>query len=128
MKIVSDKDLFITTLGGTAVRFEAGVPREISEEIALLAIQQGAVEVGKEAPKEATVVSMPCAEVEEDIVVQEPVQDEKLIEVLQKLIEEADPNSFKNDGTPKAAVVNKMLGRTVRAEEREAAWEIALNA
>lgn len=123
MKIVSDKDLFITTLGGTAVRFEAGAPREISEEIALLAIQQGAVEVGKEAPKEE-----PTLEIEDEVVVQEPVQDEKLIEVLQKLIEEADPNSFKNDGTPKAAVVNKMLGRTVRAEEREAAWELALNA
>jgi sRNA-binding carbon storage regulator CsrA len=123
MKIVSDKDLFITTLGGTAVRFEAGVPREISEEIALLAIQQGAVEIGKEAPKEE-----PTLEIEDEVVVQEPVQDEKLIEVLQKLIEEADPNSFKNDGTPKAAVVNKMLGRTVRAEEREAAWELALNA
>lgn len=122
MKIISDKDLFITTLGGTAVRFEAGVPREIAEEIALLAIQQGATEVGKVAPKEATVV-----EVEEEIVVQEPVHDEELIEALQKLIEEADPNSFKNDGTPKAAVVNKLLGRTVRTEERETAWEIALN-
>lgn len=120
MKIVSDKDLFITTLGGTAVRFEAGVAREISEEIALLAIQQGAVEVGKEAPIELKIE-------EEVIVEEEPTQDDELIEVLQKLIAEADPNSFKNDGMPKAAVVNKMLGRTVRAEEREAAWEIALN-
>ena len=59
--------------------------------------------------------------------VEEPVQDEELIEALQKLIAEADPNSFKNDGTPKAAVVNKMLGRTVRAEDRETAWDIALN-
>ena len=121
MKIVSDKDLFITTLGGTAVRFEAGVPREISEEIALLAIQQGAVEVGKEAPTKLDIGDEVF--VEDEIVVQESVQDDELIEVLQKLIEEADPNSFKNDGTPKAAVVNKMLGRTVR----EAAWELALN-
>jgi len=121
MKIVSDKDLFITTLGGTAVRFEAGVPREIAEEIALLAIQQGAVEVGKEAPKELDIGDEDFTEYEVD------VQDDELIAALQTLIQEADPNSFKNDGTPKAAIVNKMLGRTVRAEEREAAWEVALN-
>ena len=121
MKIVSDKDLFITTLGGTAVRFEAGVPREIAEEIGLLAIQQGAVEVGKEAPKELDIGDEDFTEYEVD------VQDDELIAALQTLIQEADPNSFKNDGTPKAAIVNKMLGRTVRAEEREAAWEVALN-
>ena len=45
MKIVSSEDLRITTLGGTAVLFEPGVPREISEEIGLLAIQQGAKEL-----------------------------------------------------------------------------------
>jgi hypothetical protein len=64
----------------------------------------------------------------EEVAVQEPAQtDAELVEVLQKLIEEADPNIFKTNGTPKAAVVNKMLGRTVRTDEREAAWELALN-
>ena len=106
--------------------FEAGVPREIAEEIGLLAIQMGAKEYNdKYVEEEAAEV----VEFEEEIVVAEPAQpDQELIEVLQKLIEEADPNSFKTDGTPKAAVVNKMLGRTVRTDEREAAWEIALNA
>ena len=124
MKIVCSKDLYVTTLGGTAVRFEAGVPREISDEIGMLAIQMGA-----EKYDERKIEHQEAEEAEyEDIpLVQEPVQDEELIEALQKLIVEADPNSFKNDGTPKAAIVNKMLGRTVRAEERETAWEIALN-
>jgi hypothetical protein len=126
MKIVSSEPLRVTTLGGTAVLFEAGVPREIAEEIGLLAIQMGAKEYNdKYVEEEAAEV----VEFEEEIVVAEPAQpDQELIEVLQKLIEEADPNSFKTDGTPKAAVVNKMLGRTVRTDEREAAWEIALNA
>lgn len=124
MKIVSSKDLYVATLGGTAVRFEANVPREISEEVGMLAIQMGAEKydpnkVEKEEPEELVSDDTPPVE--------EPVQDEELIEALQKLIAEADPNSFKNDGTPKAAVVNKMLGRTVRAEDRETAWDIALN-
>jgi len=125
MKIVSSEDLRVTTLGGTAVLFQAGVPREIAEEVGLLAIQMGAKEYNdKYVEEEAAEV----AEFEEVIDVEEPAQpDEELVEALQKLIEEADPNSFKNDGTPKAAVVNKMLGRTVRSEDREAAWEIALN-
>lgn len=125
MKIVSSEDLRVTTLGGTAVLFQAGVPREIAEEVGLLAIQMGAKEYNdKYVEEEAAEV----AEFEEVIDVEEPAQpDGELVEALQKLIEEADPNSFKNDGTPKAAVVNKMLGRTVRSEDREAAWEIALN-
>ena len=123
MKIVSDKDLFITTLGGTAVRFEAGVPREIAEEIGLLAIQQGAVEVGTKAPKEEAVI-----EVEEETVVQESVQlDEELVTCLEKMMDEGDPTNFKTDGYPKAAAVNKALGRTVNTDAREAAWESILN-
>ena len=124
MKIVCSEDLRVTTMGGTAVLFEAGVPREIAEEIGLLAIQMGAKEYNDKYVEEKTAE---IAEFEE-VVVQDPVQtDAELVEALQKLIEEADPNSFKTDGTPKAAVVNKMLGRTVRTDEREAAWELALN-
>ena len=125
MKIVSSEPLRVTTLGGTAVLFEAGVPREIAEEIGLLAIQMGEKEYNDKYVEEE---SAEIAEFEEVIVVEEPTRpDGELVEALQKLIEEADPNSFKNDGTPKAGVVNKMLGRTVRSEDREAAWEIALN-
>ena len=42
-------------------------------------------------------------------------------------MELGNPEDFKADGSPKAAVVNRAVGRTVRSEEREEAWEIALN-
>jgi len=120
MKIVSDKSLRVTTLGGTAVIFEAGVPREIAEEIGLLAIQMGAKEYGTSTVEETIKKVAEFEEVAEEV-------STDVVEALQQLIETADPDSFKNDGTPKAAVLNEMIGRTIRAEERESAWEIALN-
>ena len=124
MKIVSDKSLRVTTLGGTAVLFEAGVPREIAEEIGLLAIQMGEKEYGTSTVEETVRKVAEFGEVAEEVA-EEASAD--VIEALQQLIEAADPDSFKNDGTPKAAVLNEMIGRTIRAEERESAWEIALN-
>ena len=44
MKIISDKPLRVATLGGTVVLFEAGVMREIADEVGILAIQMGAKE------------------------------------------------------------------------------------
>jgi hypothetical protein len=53
--------------------------------------------------------------------------EDNVVVALRGLIEAADPSSFKADGTPKAQTVNKLVGRTVRTDEREAAWELALN-
>jgi hypothetical protein len=53
--------------------------------------------------------------------------DSDLVAVMEGLIDEGDPENFKADGTPKAAVVNKAAGRTVSTSEREAAWQEALN-
>jgi hypothetical protein len=79
----------------------------------------------------AKVVEEETAEVvefEEEIVVQEPVQlDEELVTCLEKMMDEGDPKNFKTDGYPKAAAVNKALGRTVDSDAREAAWESILN-
>lgn len=125
MKIVSSEPLRVTTLGGTAVLFEAGVPREIAEEIGLLAIQMGAKEYNDKYVEEETAE---IAEFEEEIVVQETVQlDEELVTCLEKMMDEGDPKNFKTDGYPKAAAVNKALGRTVDSDAREAAWESILN-
>jgi hypothetical protein len=125
MKIVSSEPLRVTTLGGTAVLFEAGVPREIAEEIGLLAIQMGAKEYNAKVVEEETAE---VVEFEEEIVVQEPVQlDEELVTCLEKMMDEGDPKNFKTDGYPKAAAVNKALGRTVDSDAREAAWESILN-
>lgn len=126
MKIISDKDLRIATLSGAVVMFKANEAREVSTTIGVLALQMGARQVG-------SAVKMPELIVDEATtdVAPEPEEgtseDEDLISVLQRLIEIGDPEDFKTDGTPKAAVVNKALGRTVRTEERERAWEIALN-
>lgn len=121
MKIISDKPLRVATLGGTVVLFEAGVMREIADEVGILAIQMGAKEYNDKYVEEAE------AEIADFEEVEEPKTDEALIEVLQKLMELGNPEDFKADGSPKAAVVNKAVGRTVRSEEREEAWEIALN-
>jgi|11BtaG_2_1085332.scaffolds.fasta_scaffold14775_3 hypothetical protein len=124
MKIVSSEGLRVTTMGGTAVLFEAGVPREISEEIGLLAIQQGAKEL-----KGSTVVEEEIdVSVVEETAVEEIVQlDSELVTVLEKMMDEGDPDNFKTDGYPKAAAVNKAVGRTVDTDAREAAWESILN-
>ena len=53
--------------------------------------------------------------------------DSGLVAVMDGLIDEGDPENFKADGTPKAAVVNKAAGRTVSTSEREVAWQEALN-
>ena len=130
MRIVSDKDLRVAMLSGAVVLFEAGVAREISEEIGLVALQMGAKEVSVDTPKEP-VISEPPLEVSEEVSgeVTAPEEDDSaLLEVMNQLIKEGDPESFKSDGTPKAAVVNRMAGRTVRTEERDSAWQKALNA
>jgi hypothetical protein len=125
MKIVSSEPLRVTTLGGTAVLFEAGVPREIAEEIGLLAIQMGAKEYNDKYVEEE---SAEIADFEEVIVISESTQlDAELVTVLEKMMDEGDPKNFKTDGYPKAAAVNKALGRTVDTDAREAAWESILN-
>jgi len=124
MKIVSSEPLRVTTLGGTAVLFEAGVPREIAEEIGLLAIQMGAKEYNDKYVEEE---SAEIAEFEEVVVPEQVQPDEDLVTCLEKMMDEGDPKNFKTDGYPKAAAVNKALGRTVDTDAREAAWESILN-
>ena len=124
MKIVSSEDLRIATLGGTAVLFEAGVPREIADEIGLLAIQQGAKELTGAAVVEEEIDGL----VVEEVAVEEAVQlDSELVTALEKMMDEGNPDNFKPDGYPKAAAVNKAVGRTVDTDAREAAWESILN-
>ena len=37
------------------------------------------------------------------------------------------PKNFKADGYPKAAAVNRAMGKTIDTDAREAAWESILN-
>jgi hypothetical protein len=130
MKIVSSESLRVTTLGGTAVLFEAGVPRDIADEIGLLAIQMGAKEYNIKNVKE---VEAEVADFEEvidtaiDEVFEVKTMDTNLVTTLEKMMDEGDPKNFKADGYPKAAVVNKAMGETIDSDAREAAWESILN-
>jgi hypothetical protein len=135
MRIVSGKDLRIATLSGAVVLFKAGEPRTVSHTIGAIALQMGAKQV---EDIEGVIVKDPLEiQITEtitdvDTLVVEPeettdVVDLELVAALERLIEMGNPQDFKSDGSPKAAIVNRAVGRTVRSEERERAWEIALN-
>ena len=121
MKVVCDKDLRVATLSGAVVLFKAGEPREVSDSIGSIALTMGAKQVteAKPAPEPAQEIEL-TIESEVDT-------SEDLLEVMEKLVDKGDPEDFKSDGTPKAAAVNRVAGRTVRTEEREKSWEAFLN-
>jgi hypothetical protein len=128
MKIVSSKSLRVTTMGGTAVLFEPGVPREIADEIGLLAIQMGAKEYTSKYVEESAAEEAEFEDVVEDVAVPTKVQpNEVLTTALERMMDEGDPKNFKADGYPKAAAVNKIMGETISSDVREAAWESILN-
>jgi|TARA_R110000868_G_scaffold368864_3_gene632064 hypothetical protein len=134
MKIVSDKPLRIATLFGACVLFEPGVALEVSSEIGLLALQEGAAEVKEETVVKEQPPFQDSTVIQEDIsITLEPQKEEQvdrfesIVKVLRSIIEEGNPDSFKTDGTPKATVVNKVFGSAVLTDEREAAWQEALN-
>ena len=125
MKVISKEPIRVATLSGAVVSFEAGVAREISDEIGLLALQMGAEEVtGDSAEPEAE-------EGAEEVEPEEPVSSEQfdaeLDIALCQLMDEGDPDNFTADGYPKAAVVNKIMGKTIDSDARKAAWENILN-
>ena len=121
MKVVCDKDLRVSTLSGAVVLFKAGEPREVSDSIGSIAMTMGAKQVAEAKP-----VSEPAQEIE--LTIESEVDtSEDLLEVMEKLVDKGDPEDFKSDGTPKAAAVNRVAGRTVRTEEREKSWEAFLN-
>ena len=137
MKVISDKEVRVATLGGAVVLFAAGVEREVSEEIGLLAMQMGAKEVSGTSMEEEVVVTAdepemvieeaPEKAAPEEVSAESAEPDPDLVAVMESLMSEGDPENFKADGTPKASAVNKAAGRTVSTLEREIAWQEALN-
>ena len=130
MKVISTEEMRVAGLSGHTAILKAGEEKDLSEELGLIALEQGAklVSAEPEVIKETTEVS----DEEPEIVIEsaEPEDDgfEELVAVMKGLIEKGDPEDFKADGAPKAAVVNKLSGSTITTEQREAAWEEALNA
>ena len=115
IELVSSKDLSISVFD-ERVRFNAHEPRKVNEKYVEELISTGLINYEHDAPPP------PEPEPEPEVVEEDP-----LVVALEGLIEEGDPENFKKDGTPKAAVVNKLAGKAVTTEEREAAWQTALN-
>ena len=131
MKVVSTEDMRVASMKGHAIILKANEPKEIREDLGLIALEQGAKLVSDE-PKEVIEEVTEVADEEPEIVIESAESEddgfEELVAVMKGLIDEGDPDNFKTDGTPKAAVVNKLSGSTITTEQREAAWEEALNA
>ena len=122
MKVISSEDIRVALTSGAVVLFAAGVEREVADEVGLIALQMGAKE---SKGSKASVAEEPAAveaEAEEEV---DTADD--LVAIMEQLIADGDPKSFKADGSPKVNVVNKAAGRTVSTSEREAAWQEALN-
>ena len=131
MKIVSDTELRIATLSGAVVLLHPGQEREVADEIGLIAVQMGA-----KALDSSTIPETQPVEDEVEIEIEEPVEEteeepsairEGLVEAFVEIIAEGNPADFKADGGVKAAVINKKMGETIPPEERDAAWQEALN-
>lgn len=129
MKVIADQEIRVATLSGACVLFLPGVEREVSDEIGLLALQLGAKQVG--VAKEPEPVAKPVAQPEAKAADVEAFEEFKtlddVINGIEKIVQFADPEDFKADGTPKASAVNRVVGRTVSTEDREAAWEAFLH-
>ena len=132
MKVVSKEDLRVATLSGSVFMFTANEAAECSDEIGLVAMQMGAKLVSESKDKIEN--KQPVDESVEGRATyygesgsNEDIPPAELVAVMEALIQGGDPVNFKSDGSPKANVVNKAAGRTVSTNEREAAWEEALN-
>ena len=114
-ELVSEHQISFTTDNCTWLFFP-NKPRLVRDEKAIeKALSIGAVKVVDVPPP-------PEPEPEPEVEEEDP-----LVVALEGLIEEGDPENFKTDGHPKAAVVNKLAGRAVSTEERGSAWQSALN-
>ena len=115
-ELVSEHQISFT-FDGCCWLFLPNKPRFVRDEKAIeKALKNGAVRVVEAPPPP------PEPEPEPEVVEEDP-----LVVALEGLIEEGNPENFKKDGTPKAAVVNKLAGKAVTTEERDAAWQTALN-
>ncbi len=147
MKIISDKNLRVATLWGSVVVLEAGQERELSEEIGLLALQQGAREIGStknikiEEPVKVDTVTIRARNEDGHYIADDPETPDvneafkevqvgdvsEVVVAIEQLVSDGHLANFKQNGEPKAAAINKAVGRTVAPEERVKAWEQVIN-
>jgi len=132
MKIVSDSDMYISTTWGASIRLYAGEPKELGDDISLVALQQGAKEVKEEASvsKSATALASEIGvidegEVEDAIVIDindNRAREDKLKAALQQVLDEGSPSDFTTDGLPKQSVIKGVFGEQISSDERDEIW------
>ena len=117
MKVVHASGVRISTLTGHIAVLKPGVPAELPELLAVLALGQGAKQVLEdgEAPAVIPVAAPKTVETRHD----------KLVRIMKDLIEIGDPTNFRQDGQPKSAVLNRLFGEAVLEDERAPAWDAA---
>jgi hypothetical protein len=127
MKIVSDSDMYISTTWGASIRLYAGEPKELGDDISLVALQQGAKEVKEEGSvsKSSTILTSEEEEVEDAIVIDindNRDREDKLKAALQQVLDEGSPSDFTTDGLPKQSVIKGVFGEQISSDERDEIW------
>lgn len=118
MKVVHTSDLRITTLSGHVALIEANVPVDLPDFLGLLALGKGA----KQVLDDGEVAAEPAADLN---VTPIETRHQRLVAVMQGLITAGDTANFRQDGQPKASVLNRLFGEAVLDEERTPAWDEA---
>jgi hypothetical protein len=119
MKVVHTSGIRIATLSGHVARLEPGVPADLPDFLAIMALGQGARQVleGGEVAVDPAILTMNTPPPE--------TRHQKLVRVMQDIIVTGDPANFRQDKQPKSAVLNRLFGEAVLEEERNAAWDEA---
>ena len=116
MRIRAPQDLRVTTLNGANIYFQAGVEKEVGNEIGSIALSMGAELVGDNVPPVVVAVE------------QEEVNPlDEVVAAIEQLVSEGAVEDFKANGEPKAASINRVCGKTVPPELREEAWDLVFN-
>ena len=139
MKIVSNEDMYISTTWGASIRLFAGEPKEVGDDIGLVAIQQGAKEV-REDIKDPSILASEIGVIDkeeiqdaivlEDVEIVEEVEEivfegdreDRLEAAMKQIMENGDPKDFTTDGLPKQSVIKEAFGEQITSEERDEAW------
>ena len=126
MKIIASEDMYISTTWGASIRLYAGEPKEVGDDIGIVAIQQGAKEVkNDDTPSlvvEAEIIEE--AEVIEEVeeVVFEGDREGKLEAAMKQIMDNGDPKDFTAEGLPKQSIIKSAFGEQITSEERDEVW------
>lgn len=126
MKVVHPHGMRAATLSGHIVFLEPGVVTELPAALATLALGHGAVVVEHDEPVVEPAPTPAPTNVDIPHTVVKPVVEsdhEKLVRIMKETVARASAEEFRSDGQIKAAVLNRLFGKVVPEELREAAWK-----